>query len=169
MPILVLIVVLVILAFVLFRYLQGKSLPETLTQVDPNAPEMLAAIYNAQKTLPYFWDKHASAINPEDYLVKVRFEGPERAESIWIGDIAVEDDLVSGVVDQCPAFLEFKDGDRIRTPLSNINDWMYSESNKIHGNYTARVMPRPQNMSKRQFDAIKESFAPLPTFDNDQQ
>lgn len=163
MPAPVIIIVVVLLAIFAIRFLQRLSLPETLSYVDPHDPELLNAIADAQTSLPYFWDKRASALNPDDYFLKVRLEGPKDAESIWISNPSIEGDEVTGIVNQSPALLDVKEGDRVRCAVSSINDWMYTESDRIHGNFTGRVLAKPQNMNKRQYEEILKSFAPLPT------
>ena len=156
-------VVLVVLAIIGFQYMQRKSLPETIITIDPNDPTMLKAIADAQASLPTFWEKKAIALNPEDYLIKVRIQGQEKAESIWLSDAQVDGDKVSGIVNQSPVFLAVREGERITCEPSQVNDWMYMESDMIHGNFTARVMGKPHNMSQHQYQAILASFAPLPS------
>ena len=103
MPTPAIIIVVVLLVIFGFRILQRLSLPETLSYVDPSDPELLNAIADAQNSLPYFWDKRASAINPDDYFLKIRLEGPKDAESIWISNPSIEGDEVTGIVNQSPA------------------------------------------------------------------
>jgi uncharacterized protein YegJ (DUF2314 family) len=165
MPSPVVLVILVVLAVIGFRYLQAKSLPETLVNIDPNDPVMLKAISDAQDSLPTFWEKHGSALNPADFSLKVRFEGDQKVESMWVSDPRQDGDKVSGIVDQSPAFLSIREGERVTFEPSQIRDWMYTESAMIHGNFTGRIMGKPHGMTQRQYQAILDSFAPLQSID----
>lgn len=159
---LIVLVVLVVLVIIGFQYVQRKSLPETIITIDPNDPAILKAIADAQASLPNFWEKKISALNSEDYSIKVRIQGHEKAESIWLSDPSIDGDKVSGIVNQSPAYLCVREGQRITCETSQVNDWMYMESDRIHGNFTGRVMGKPHNMSLRQYQAILGRFAPLP-------
>ena len=158
-------VILVVLAVIGFRYLQAKSLPETLVSIDPNDPMMQKAISDAQDSPSTFWEKHASALNPADFSLKVRFKGDEKAESIWVSDPRQEGEKASEIVDQSPAFLSIREGERVTLEPAQIRDWMYTESGMIHGNFTGRIMGKPHGMGQRQYQAILAPFAPLPTID----
>ena len=155
---LIVLVVLVVLVIIGFQYVQRKSLPETIISIDPNDPAILKAIADAQASLPNFWEKKISALNSEDYSIKVRIQGHEKAESIWLSDPSIDGDKVSGIVNQSPAYLCVREGQRITCETSQVNDWMYMESDRIHGNFTGRVMGKPQNMSLRQYQAILGRF-----------
>ena len=138
-------------------------MPETLTRVDSNSPEMVEAVASARKTLPYFWDRRASALNPEDYMVKVAIEDGEMIEHFWLTHPVVEDDTVKGEIGNDPGIVKnVKFGELVTVPESKISDWMYSEGDKMHGNYTARVLAKPHTMGKAQYEQLMAMFAPLP-------
>ncbi len=159
----VFVIAFLVLVVIGFNYLRAMSMPITLTSVDPNDPEILQASADAVRTLPYFWSKRDAAINPDDYFIKIRVVGEKKPEAIWISHPSMEGDMVSGIVDQTPAFIDVKEGERITVKAADICDWMYTEGDKMHGNYVGRVLTKPQAMSKRQFEAVQNSFAPLPT------
>lgn len=138
-------------------------MPETLTRVDPDSPEMVEAVANARKTLPYFWDKRASALNPEDYMVKAAIEDGEMVEHFWLANPVVEGDTVKGEIGNDPGIVKnVKFGELVTVAESKISDWMYSEGDKMHGNYTARVLAKPHTMGKAQYEQLMKMFAPLP-------
>ena len=150
--------------FVVFmNFVRMRSMPETLTRVDPDSPEMVEAVANARKTLPYFWDKRASALNPEDFMVKAAIEDGEMVEHFWLANPVVEGDTVKGEIGNDPGIVKnVKFGELVTVPESKISDWMYSEGDKMHGNYTARVLAKPHTMGKAQYEQLMKMFAPLP-------
>ncbi len=150
--------------FVVFmNFVRMRSMPETLTRVDPNSPEMLEAVANARKTLPYFWDMRASALNPDDYMVKVAIEDGEMTEHFWLENPVIEGESVRGKLGNDPGIVKnVKFGELVTVPESKISDWMYSEGDKMHGNYTARVLAKPHTMGKAQYEQLMAMFAPLP-------
>jgi uncharacterized protein YegJ (DUF2314 family) len=158
----------VILFFVLMNVLLRRNLPETLSHVDPDSPEMIEAIASARKSLPYFWDKRATALNPEDYMVKVAIEDGEMTEHFWLKDPRIEGENVIGTIENDPGVVKtVKYGETVTVPESKISDWMYSEGDLMHGNYTARVLAKPQSMGKAQYEYLMSKFAPLPTLPDD--
>lgn len=155
--------VVVILAVGGFRYFSARRLPETFTRRAPDDPEMMAAIAGARKSLPMFWDRKASAPNPDDYLVKVKIVDGEDVEHFWLQDPQPDGEFVTGILDNHPGIVTNVElGDKIRAPLSDVSDWMYTEDGTIYGNYTGRILARPKNMSKEQHEHFMSRFAPLP-------
>lgn len=153
----------VIFALFVLNFFRMQSMPPTLTRVDPDSPEMLEAVANARKTLTYFWDKRASALNPEDYMVKAAIEDGEMVEHFWLTNPVVEGDVVKGEIGNDPGIVKnVKYGELVTVPESKISDWMYSEGDKMHGNYTARVLAKPHTMGKAQYEQLMAMFAPLP-------
>lgn len=157
------IIVAVVLIVLGLRYAAARAMPETLSYRAEDDPEMLAAIAGAQKTLPMFWDKKASALNPDDYTIKVKITDGENVEHFWLFGPQLDGDFVTGVLDNDPGIVKtVKLGEKIRAPLSDVSDWMYTEGDKMYGNYTGRVLAKPQNMSKAQYAHLMAMFAPLP-------
>jgi uncharacterized protein YegJ (DUF2314 family) len=153
----------VVFFLVFMNFVRMRSMPETLTRVDSNSPEMVEAVASARKTLPYFWDRRASALNPEDYMVKVAIEDGEMIEHFWLTHPVVEGDTVKGEIGNDPGIVKnVKFGELVTVPESKISDWMYSEGDKMHGNYTARVLAKPHTMGKAQYEQLMAMFAPLP-------
>lgn len=156
-----------IFLFVFYRFRRMASLPGTLSMIDPSSPEMVEAIASARKTLPYFWDKRSSALNPDDYLVKVGIEDGEKTEHFWLENPVLEGDQISGDVGNDPGTVKnVRFGERVTLPESKISDWMYYEGDKMHGNYTARVLAKPHTMGKAQYAQLMAMFAPLPEIDD---
>ena len=144
-------------------FFRRSRLPETLTSVDPDDPELQAAYANAHQSLPYFWEKRDSALNPEDYFVKVRIEDEYGAEHFWLENPALDGDQITGIVGNDPGVVRCVEvGQKVSYPTSQISDWMYTEGDYIHGNFTARVTARPHNMGAKQYAQLMEKFAPLP-------
>lgn len=157
------IVVAVIVIVLVLRFAADRAMPETLSYREVDDVEMMAAIAGAQKTLPMFWDKKASALNPDDYSVKVKITDGDRVEHFWLFQPALDGEFVTGILDNDPGIVKtVKVGDKIRSPLSDVSDWMYTEGGKIHGNYTGRVLARPENMKKAKYEQFVAMFAPLP-------
>ncbi len=153
-----------VLFFILFlNFLRMRALPPTLVRVDSDSPEMVEAVANARKTLPYFWDRRSTALNPDDYLVKIAIEDGEMTEHFWLNNPSLNGDEVTGQIGNDPGIVKnVKYGETVTVPESKISDWMYSEGDKMHGNYTARVLAKPHTMGKAQYEHLMKMFAPLP-------
>src|SRR5687768_751952 len=107
--------------------------------IDADDPVMDAAIAEAQRTLPEFLavlaDPPAGA---GDFVIKFPLGGWEH---IWVDDLSVEGDRISGALANAPEQEGHRLGERVSVPLTEISDWAYrAPDGLMHGHRTTRVL-----------------------------
>ena len=122
--------------------LQQKLERDKTIWIPKGDPEMAAAMRQARSTLAEFL---ALADNPRPstsmFSVKVGIPAKDIVEYFWIGRFAHEDKRFSGKIDNTPEVADtVKLGDTITFDQDQIVDWMYVESGRLKGNYTACVL-----------------------------
>ncbi|MOA11132.1 hypothetical protein D3C78_1310580 [compost metagenome] len=77
-----------------------------------------------------------------DFSVKYPFETSEGGgEHIWLTDIEIKDNKISGVVGNTPeSTTKVQYGDRVEVDAEKISDWMYVKKGELVGGYTIRVI-----------------------------
>ncbi|WP_350293069.1 DUF2314 domain-containing protein [uncultured Croceitalea sp.] len=77
----------------------------------------------------------------EYFAVKQKFSALENDEHIWVGNIIIENEELSGVVNNVPVYTtKVKLGDTIKINKERISDWMYFDDGVVRGGYTIRVI-----------------------------
>ncbi len=107
--------------------------------VEPTDPEMNAAIAEARRTLPEFL---ALLENPpagaREFVIKFPLGGWEH---IWVRDLVVRGDTISGRLDNIPIQEGYREGDRVNVPLSEVSDWAWRGADGVvRGHRTTRVL-----------------------------
>jgi uncharacterized protein YegJ (DUF2314 family) len=131
----------------------SDSEPSKVFLFEGDDPQMKRASEQARSTFRYFWRELSweyRRIVPGLDLAAVkscfRDPGPEKegepsAEHMWFNEIDFDGKIVSGVLLNQPNWLtSVKQGDRVRIPLAQIDDWMYSMFGEVYGAYTVNLM-----------------------------
>jgi uncharacterized protein YegJ (DUF2314 family) len=133
----------------------SDSKPSKVYMFEGADPEMQRAYSQARATFRYFWREVAwdrRRIIPALNLacVKASFSDGEPAthgdeapevEHMWLSDIDFDGECVSGVLQNTPNWLKsIKQGDSVRIPLHEIEDWMYALDDEVFGAYTVNLM-----------------------------
>lgn len=89
----------------------------------------------------------------QSFSLKSKFDKPDGAEHIWVGNISIQNGRYFGVVDNVPNSIpNLKVGDTI--DVNNITDWMYIDNGVLRGGYTIRVLRDRMSPDERMaFDA----------------
>lgn len=131
--------------------------PETLIE-DYDEAKMEEAMAEANSTLDQFFTRFRNPQPGDDaFALKVRIEDDNGAEHFWLGQLDLEKEPYSGVIDNEPGIVEcVKLGERYSFAKEDISDWMYMSSGKMQGNYTLRVAL--ESMPPEKAAAIKNAF-----------
>jgi uncharacterized protein YegJ (DUF2314 family) len=131
-----------LLAGILLACLSGCSERDTVVSVEPDDPEMNAAIAKARETLPQFWETFEKREHGEsDFSLKVRITDKRGTEHFWAIDIERRDGKIMGTINNDPDTVRsVKLGDRIEIPEADISDWLYMRDGKMVGNYTLKPL-----------------------------
>jgi uncharacterized protein YegJ (DUF2314 family) len=113
--------------------------------VSGDDPRLKAAVSQARRT----WSEFVSAFEerqPEQHFaVKARIGDEETFEFMWLTVTGLENGYIYGRLDNDPIELtSIRCGDRVRVPLKDLNDWLYTNGEQMIGGYTIEVLRKIQ-------------------------
>jgi uncharacterized protein YegJ (DUF2314 family) len=118
--------------------------PETtdrddVVSVAQSDPEMNAAIAEAKRTLPEFLKVVAK---PPPGVSAITFKYPLGGwEHIWVTDVQQRGGKLIGRLDNEPLQKEYRLGQEVEVPLSQVSDWAYLGADGVmRGHRTTRVI-----------------------------
>ena len=122
--------------------LTACSRKDKVVNVEDDDPEMVAAIAEARKTLPQFWQVFEKRERGESkFALKVRITDKKGTEHFWASDIERRDGKMIGTINNDPNIVaSVKLGDRIEIPEADISDWLYMRDGKMVGNRTLKPL-----------------------------
>ena len=112
---------------------------EDMVTVEASDARMNAAIAEAKATLPDFLAAYRSGrFDKASFVIKYPLGGWEH---IWVEIASIDKDGVNGRLSNVPAQPEFKLGQAVYVPLTDVSDWAYrDEKGVMVGHRTTRVI-----------------------------
>jgi uncharacterized protein YegJ (DUF2314 family) len=135
-----------------------KAERDEVAIVAKDDPTMAAAMRKARATLTEFLAL-AAAPKPgmQTFSVKVAIHDGDEAEYFWIDPFANEKGRFSGKINNKPDVIHtVKLGQVITFTQDEIVDWMYMDSDRMKGNYTACALLK--SAPKNEAEEFKERF-----------
>jgi uncharacterized protein YegJ (DUF2314 family) len=72
-------------------------------------------------------------------------------EYMWVSVSALENGMIYGRLDNEPVELKrLRSGDRVRVPVAELNDWLYTRGDLLAGGFTIDVLSRLPKRPPRQ-------------------
>lgn len=105
--------------------------------------QMLAAVSNAQVTVPQFLRVFTNpAPNQARFKIKRPFGTQTGSEEhLWINDLRFDGTNFHGRLDNDPTeLLTWKRGDAVTVLTNELSDWLYYEDGLMVGGFTLRIM-----------------------------
>lgn len=136
----------------------GRAKRDEVVLVTKDDPAMEAARTKARATLAAFL---ATARQPtpamRNFALKVKVSDDNGVEYFWVTQFSANGGRFSGKIDNTPRTVRsVTAGQIIEFHEGEITDWMYMDSGKMKGNYTACALL--QREPKDQQDAVKNRF-----------
>lgn len=118
-------------------------------------PEMAAAIAQAQKTLPQFWEAfHQRARGESNFVLVARISDRGHIEHFHTTDFEQRDGRTFVTIGHAPRIVaRVRLGDRVEIPAADLTDWSYMRDGKYVGLRTLR--PRFKYMHPEDVEALK--------------
>jgi uncharacterized protein YegJ (DUF2314 family) len=112
---------------------------EDMVTVQASDARMNAAIAEAKATLPDFLSAYRSGrFDAASFVIKYPLGGWEH---IWVEITSIDQDGVTGRLSNVPAQPEYKLGQVVHVPLSEVSDWAYRDKAGVMvGHRTTRVI-----------------------------
>lgn len=122
---------------------------------------MNAAMQAARESFDTFLSELASPEPTAHYSVKLRFEDGPEVEHIWVNDLQLEGDSLTGVVNNEPVKVStVRFGDRVSVKRERLSDWLIIDQGVYRGGFTIRVF-RDQ-MSPDEKEALDQQIGATP-------
>jgi uncharacterized protein YegJ (DUF2314 family) len=120
--------------------------------IEPDDPAMQAAVQEARCRWPEFVAafENRSPDGQGHFTVKAPLGNGERVEYMWLEVTSIENDVIYGILGNEPANIpSLKEGDRVRTTVGEVNDWLMITAGEPVGGFTVKVvMERASKQSK---------------------
>ena len=112
-----------------------------INYLGPDDPDMLKAIATARENFPFFVERlRAPKPGDSDFSVKVGIKHGENTEHLWLGEVNIEGERISGTIGNDPQTVPLKFGDHWEGDVSQLSDWAFLSDGLMQGNYTLRAM-----------------------------
>jgi uncharacterized protein YegJ (DUF2314 family) len=117
--------------------------------IAPDDPRLLAAVREARRRWPEFVAAFEQREGGQIFSVKVPVREGKQTEYMWLSVSALEHEMIYGRLDNEPvAMKRLHAGDRLRVPVRDLNDWLYTRGDTLAGGFTIDVLAnnhkRPQ-------------------------
>jgi uncharacterized protein YegJ (DUF2314 family) len=113
-----------------------------IVELDGDDPRMIAAVEQAKRRWPEFmaaFENRPSGETP--FAVKARFVDGDKEEFMWISIKRIEGDVLSGKLENSPAFVKtVREGDAVTVRAADVNDWFCEINGESVGGFTMKVM-----------------------------
>lgn len=123
--------------------------------MDDDDPKLRAATIQARKSWPKFVTAFENHMRDEDreegrnFSVKAPITAGECTEYIWVTVTCIENEIIYGKLGNEPLTLEgMREGDLVRFPVSELDDWVYTDGSNAVGGYTIKVISEWANRFK---------------------
>ena len=117
-----------------------KPMPDTLVQSGYDEQEMDAAISRARSEVDSFIGE-LSQPTGTSHAVKAPIEDSGKVEHFWLTEVSYGNGVFKGTINNEPGVVgNVKIGQPWTIKKTEISDWMYIRSGKMHGNYTMRPL-----------------------------
>ena len=119
----------------------NSSTPPDVVDIESDAPDMLAAIKTAQKTMSFF-EQNWRTMDNDGASLKFALPTPDGGrEHIWFMPTKILSDKITGKCSNVPVGIPGLNIGDVRTvSRDDISDWMIVVGDKCYGGYTIRVM-----------------------------
>lgn len=125
-----------------------------VSQVASDDQDMARAFAQAQQSLPEFLQRLANPQPADDsFALKVAIRNAQgMVENLWITDVAVHGDEITGSIGNDPVHVPYKLGDAWTGRLAEVRDWTFADNGRLQGQFTLRAMlPRMSRGQREQF------------------
>jgi len=115
--------------------------------IEDDNPELAAAVSRAQIEWPNFvraFENHMRDEGRDEsrkFAVKTPITVNDQTEHIWVNVTGIENSIIYGTLGNEPVALPgLSEGDRVRTPETKVDDWIYTDGKTMVGGYTIKIL-----------------------------
>jgi uncharacterized protein YegJ (DUF2314 family) len=119
-----------------------------IIEIRSDDPGLQAAVAEAHRRWPEFVAAfEARAQGGDDvFAVKAPFGREDNTEFMWVKVTGIENDVIYGTLENEPAGIpDLHEGDRVKVPVGDINDWMMLVGDEPIGGFTVKLLMERAN------------------------
>jgi uncharacterized protein YegJ (DUF2314 family) len=114
--------------------------------VSGDDPRLKAAVSRARRTWSQFESAFEERRADQNFAVKARIGNDDDFEFMWLTVTGIENGIIYGKLDNDPVELtSVRCGDRVRVPVRELNDWLYTDGEHMQGGFTIEVLRKIQD------------------------
>jgi uncharacterized protein YegJ (DUF2314 family) len=103
-------------------------------------PELVQAKENAQKRWSLFLAEFKKSQSKTGFEVKIPLTDGKIVEHVWVSVATVAGDKIEGKLDSDPDYVHsYHAGQQVSTNRSAVEDWSFSQGNKLVGGWSVAV------------------------------
>jgi uncharacterized protein YegJ (DUF2314 family) len=122
-----------------------QSAHPPVVPVSGNDPRLKAAVAKARRRWPAFVHAFEERQPEQSFSVKARIGDDDCFEFMWLTVTGLENGIIYGQLDNDPIELtSIRCGDRVRVRVKDLNDWLFTDGEEMHGGYTIEVLRKIQ-------------------------
>jgi uncharacterized protein YegJ (DUF2314 family) len=112
-----------------------------VVRVADDDPRMQAAVEEARGRWQEFVSAFEQRTDEQDFSIKAPISDGENTEFIWVSVTAIEGESIYGKIANDPVALRGMALDsRVQVPVAELNDWVYTDGDEMHGGFTIKVL-----------------------------
>jgi uncharacterized protein YegJ (DUF2314 family) len=113
--------------------------------VSGDDPRLKAAVAKARRRWQQFVTAFEERRPDQTFSVKARIGDSDCYEFMWLTVTGLENGIIYGRLDNDPVELTtIRCGDRVRVPVKELNDWLYTDGDDMHGGFSIEVLRKIQ-------------------------
>jgi uncharacterized protein YegJ (DUF2314 family) len=121
--------------------LSALEVSDPIVYVSGKDPRLKAAIEEAQRRWPQFTNAFARSKPGQGFAVKGPFSDGKHTEFMWMEVARIEGDFIHGRLSNDPNGVKgLKLHDAVSLRVSQVQDWVYADSGRMHGGFTVAVL-----------------------------
>jgi uncharacterized protein YegJ (DUF2314 family) len=137
---------------------------------DADDADLKAATEEARRRWPEFAAAFAAKQKDQMFAVKAPFKEDDFTEFMWIKVQKIEDEYLSGVIDNDPVNLKkYKRATRVRLRIKALSDWMYTDGDNIIGGFTNKALDKAMEARLEKIREEREQEEEEADFDDDEE
>ncbi len=124
--------------------------PPPVVAIAPDDPRLLAAVREARRRWPEFVSAFEQRENGQLFSVKIPVREGKLTEYMWLSVSALEHEMIYGRLDNEPVSMRrIHAGDRLRIPVRDLNDWLFTRGDTVAGGFTIDVLSNAPKRPER--------------------
>lgn len=137
-----------------------KATPAASPPQSEHEVRLVMAATQARETYPDFELAYKNKTG-EAHSLKFPFTTGGITEHLWVAIDDIEGTTITGTLENDPMKLKsIKAGDKVTRDVSELEDWMYKDTEGSHGGFTTRLSQRNAHSQAQEYASYEDEYGP---------